>query len=504
MTIKLVVVSTAKNTNRILDEIKSLAGSDLEIVLHLGDKTAPYKASSLSRMLPTEGTDGHLMDDAPYSGAANDLIQHDDYFRQRDVFADHMNRTSESFKHKSHQLQNQQDYHDYHHILVDTLAQKIKASGATHCLFFNVPHLAYDTALYQVAKSLGLKITIVTQSLFPNRFYSMADPADYGAFEADPASPPYKIEKGSKPDLFYMKGIKQEREAGGRITRKALLQLMIFLAMKRPLKALNPMYLWKTLSKMQSIYGRFPKWRDPFAKFFHEDALAYFDQIAGYEDQDVDLSGDFVYFPLQMQPEMTTSALGGRFRDQAYAIERLSEILPEGVRILVKENPKQSAYMRGPMFFHRLNRIPSVTFLPSWADTHALTASAKFVAAITGTVGWEAIRAGTPALVFGKAWYRELPGVTQFSEDVTYEQVVANEIDHAALQQSVGALIARAHEGVVDRHYTQIVPNFNSEKNTAEVAASILKLMIGNLPKSFRSTTQQHDLATAEQLRTLG
>lgn len=485
MTIKLAVVSTAKNTNKILEQIETLAGTELEVVFHLGDKTAPYKGSSLSRMNAVHGMDGHLMEGNTYSGAARELIQNDDYFRERDVFADHMNRTSERYKYKSHPLENQQDFHDYHHILVDTLANKIKESGATHCLFFNVPHLAYDTALFQVVKALGLQITIVTQSLIPNRFYSMSDPSDYGAFKSNETAEPYKMERGSKPELFYMKGIKQENEETGRITGKAILQLMTYLAVKRPLQAFNPIYLWKTLTRIQRIYGSFPKWRDPFWRFFHEDEFAYFEHLAGYENQEVDLDGDFVYFPLQFQPEMTTSALGGRYRDQAYAIERLAELLPDGVRILVKENPKQGAYMRGPLFFHRLKRIPCVTILPSWADTHALTAASKFVAATTGTVGWEAIRTGKPALVFGKAWYRKLHGVVEFREDLTYEEVADLTIDHTQLEKSAGALIQSSHEGVVDRHYTKIVDGFDEINNQKKVANTIWDLLNDRQKTSF-------------------
>lgn len=485
MTIKLLVISTAKNTNDILEDVQKIAGEDLEIVLHLGSKSAHYKASSMSRLLPTNGTRGHVMSDNQYSGLARELIQSDDYFRQRDVFSDHLNRTSEPFKYKSHPLKTQQDFHDYHHILVDTLAQKVKESGATHCLFFNVPHLAYDTALYQVAKMLGLKITIVTQSIIPNRFFSMEDPADYGNFQIDPEAKPYEIEKGSLPDLFYMKGIKQEREEGGRITARAVAELVAFLATKRPLQAFNPFYIWKTLTHMREVYGNFPKWRDPFARFFHEDEFAYFDHIAGFEDQKVDLSGDFVYFALHLQPEMTTSSLGERFRDQAYAIERLAEILPEGVRILVKENPKQGGYMRGPLFFHRLKRIPSVTFLPSWADTHALIGASKFVATITGTVGWEAVRMGKPVLVFGNAWYRTLPGATKFSDNVSYQDILGSAPDHDDLQQAAGSLVERAHVGVVDRHYSKLVPDFEYSENSSTVAESIWALMNEQRATSF-------------------
>ncbi|MDF1619268.1 hypothetical protein [Pseudothioclava nitratireducens] len=380
-----------------------------------------------------------------------------------------------------------QDYVDYYHTLADVAAQTLIDRGVNHCLFFNVPHLAYDTIFYQAAKALNIPTTIVTQSLFPAKFFSMTDPAAYGGFVPLGGAEHFAIEKGSKPELFYMAGIKQQREEGGKISGKALLQLLTFLALKRPLKALNPVYVARLVRHMKKTYGAFPKWRDPFARFFHEDELAYFDQLATFEDQEVDLSGDYIYFPLQLQPEMTTSALGGRFRDQAYAIERLAGILPKGVRILVKENPKQGAYMRGPLFFHRLKRIPSVVFLPSWADTHKLTAGARFVATITGTVGWEAIRQGVPALVFGNAWYRKLPGVTEWREGLTYAEISGTGVNHTALEAAMGDLLAQAHDGVVDRHYVKIVKDYDEAKNDAGAARTILGLIQREIAPTFEA-----------------
>ena len=484
MTIRLAVVSTAKNTDAILERLKA-ANPDMEVVLHLGHVTADIKASALTRMNTREGGQAHPFRDQRWTGAGQALIESPDFLDAMETFVDHLHRRSEVNSYKAHPLRTMQDYVDYYHILADVIGTMLVERGVTHCLFFNVPHLTYDTIVHQMAGALGLPSTIVTQSLFPDRFYSMTDPHDYGRLPAGAEGPPHPIEKGSAPDLFYMKGIKQEREAGGTPTLRGMAQIALFLALHRPLKALNPVYLWRLARDVRRVYGAFPKWRDPFARFFHEDALAYFDHLATFEDEAPDLDGPFVYVPLQLQPEMTTSSLGGRFRDQALAIETLAAMLPEGVRILVKENPKQGSYMRGPMFFHRLRRIPAVTLLPSWADTHALTARAAFVASITGTVGWEAIRQGKPALVFGAAWYRGLPGVHHIADAPSYEAIRDTVIDHEALERAVGALLSRAHRGVVDRHYTVMVPDLDPQANAERAAATISGLIRGEIAPTF-------------------
>jgi hypothetical protein len=282
-----------------------------------------------------------------------------------------------------------------------------------------------------------------------------------------------------------MKGIAQQKVQGGRISAKAIGQLAAFLLLKRRWQALNPFYVASLLRRMQRIYGGLPAWRDPFARFFHADELPYFEHLLQFEDGPIDLDGPFVYFALQLQPEMTTSALGGPFKDQALAIEALARLLPPGVRILVKENPKQGAYMRGPMFFHRLARIPQVQFMPSHASTHDLTARALYVASISGTVGWEAVRKGKPALVFGHTWYASLPGVHTWHAGLTHEAIVSQPPDHAALEQAVGQLLGQAHAGIVERHYTTLVPGHDAAHNAQAVAQAVLPLLLGQAPTTF-------------------
>lgn len=483
MTIRLAVVCTGDTAGRILQALERAAGDSLSVVLRIGDGPDALDAAALSRM--RIGRTTAMLARQRWTGAAAALIESPEFQDRMEEFVDHLHRRGESSAYRSHPLRTMQDYADFYLILADAIGQMLVERGVTHCLFFSVPHLAYDTILYQMAKALGIATTILSPALFPDRFFSMSDVADMGDFPADPLAAPHAMEPGTRPDLFYMRGIKQEAEAAGRLTPRALAQLVAFLALKRPLRALNPVYVWRMAQHMQRVYGAFPKWRDPFARFFHEDALDYFDHLAGFETQEVDLSGDYVYFPLQLQPELTTAALGGRFRDQAYAIECLARILPPGVRILVKENPKQGAYMRGPMFFHRLRRIPSVTFLPSWANTHALTDGARFVATVTGTVGWEAIRTGKPALVFGKSWFRKLPGVVEWHDGIGYDQIAATRVDHAELERAVGALLARCHPGVLTRHFKAIVPGFDPEANAGRTARAVLDLIQGRQALTF-------------------
>ena len=228
-----------------------------------------------------------------------------------------------------------------------------------------------------------------------------------------------------------------------------------------------------------------PDWRDPFAKFFHTNELAYFKHLSGFERGEVDLSCKYIYVPLHNQPEMTTSSLGGKFRDQALLLECLARDLPADWKIYVKENPRQGSYARGPMFFHRLKRIPQLQVLPSNANTHALSRNAQFVASVGGTVGWEAIRQGRPAMVFGSAWYGSFEGVVQYEPGIDYQKLSEYAINHEKLEQDAGALFARSHEGVIEQLFFPLKPDLDHSKNINNVAFTSLKILREEMEPTF-------------------
>lgn len=126
---------------------------------------------------------------------------------------------------------------------------------------------------------------------------------------------------------------------------------------------------------------------------------------------------DYVFFALHNQPEASTLPCGGEFVNQLHALRCLASALPAGWEIYVKEHPRQ--FRRGhewvkarhPQFYHELAMLPGVRVMPLELDSRHLIANSRAVATVTGTVGWEAMQMGKPALVFGVPWYAGCPEV---------------------------------------------------------------------------------------------
>ena len=484
MTIKLAFAGRKPIFIPILEHIIALSKGEIEIVMTIGKKSADFNAASIQQISARSSKSGPLVANRQYSGAAEPIIQILNLLRIRDEFIDHMSRRAHEGQ-KNHQLRALDEYHNYFSIHYDALAAELIERKVTHVLMMDIPHRAYDTSLYHIANALNIPTYVMAQSLFGDRFFSMKTVEQNGVFRTVEVSPPFSIEKKEECSYFYMGNIGKNNERRGRFDIKRGMKLINFIKRQPIIEMLNPFLSFSYIKTINKIMGKFPHWRDPFAEFFDTSEMDYFCHLMKFENKPPNLEGRFVYFPLQLQPEMTTSALGGRFVDQAYAIERLSAILPDDVRILVKENPKHGAYRRGPMFFHRLRRIAKVEFLPSYSDTNQLVKRSMFVATVTGTAGWEAISLGKPALVFGIPWYRSFPGVIEYRDGVTFDEIMGQNWERSELEERLGALLYRSHEGIVVPGYEALVQDYDEARNIEKVAHVIHGLLMGKIETTF-------------------
>lgn len=485
--IRLCTVATSAPNVAVIDALRRIAPDRVEHIVHLGGKDADYKANTFFRMRAVRGGRGDLMDDDRFTGAARALETGPGMAAAQLEAIDNLTRGSDRMAYKHHGIQDFQDYQHITHIAHDVMGRMLRDEKITHVLFFDIPHLFYDTCLKHAAEALGLQVLILRQSFFPRQFFSMRDSYELGHLAPraeDAEATPHPLPEGG-PDLFYMKGIKQERDAPGGLSLRGIGQMVAHFAVNDPLKLLNPIYMIRLLRRMRKISGQFPAWRDPYFQFFHTDHLAYFEYIAETENTEPDLDQPFVYFPMQFQPEMTTSSLGGRYRDQLLALERLAELLPEGHLIYVKENPKQSGKLRSPLFFHRLERIKQVRLMPSYANSQELLAKSVAVANVSGTVGWEAVSAGKAVLCFGATWWAEAPGVTRYRPGLQFDEILSNSAERDAVERFAGRLQARSHSGNVQRHFVRADSEQPEDVNAEQVAHIVLDLFAGRVPHTF-------------------
>jgi hypothetical protein len=206
-----------------------------------------------------------------------------------------------------------------------------------------------------------------------------------------------------------------------------------------------------------------------------DEAKRWFDSVQCMEDIYGTFEQDrrYIYFPLHLQPEMSTDALGGIYADQLRALEELCSKLAPDMIVYVKENPKQGLYMREPSFFTRLAAIPNAVYLPVSVPTFELIAQAEAVATITGTAGWEAMLMGRPAIAFGQAWWAGLPGAFRWQEIDDLDAIFSHEHDRNALEGAFHALTARMGTGVIDPKYGRLLEKYDPRRSAEEVAQSL-------------------------------
>ncbi|MEN6568230.1 MAG: hypothetical protein ABFC57_18250 [Veillonellales bacterium] len=360
-----------------------------------------------------------------------------------------------------------QEYLNIFNLLVDYFYALLKKEAIELVIFEDIPHDGGNYVLYCMAKAMGIPTLIVCQTMFPDRFFYVFDVEDFGRFDQV-----YEIEKMGElaglqvkkqfeKDLFYMKE--------DTVTQRLQKKLEIVLNFSKWKE--ERLAVWHN---SQRKYGGFLKGilqRTTKKLLEYQLDRDYVKNSQTSFNDNVDLTMNFVYFPLHMQPEMTTSALGGIYCDQLLAIERLVDWIPDDWYIYVKENPKQTSFMRGKYFFERLKLIPKVKAVSGTFDTYELIRHSRFVATITGTAGWEAISGGKNVVVFGKAWYYTLPGVFAFSTELSLQKVLDYQICHEELEKRVALLLKKTGRGLVNRDYLPMNPQYQQEENNQQLAA---------------------------------
>lgn len=162
----------------------------------------------------------------------------------------------------------------------------------------------------------------------------------------------------------------------------------------------------------------------------------------------------YVYFPLHVQPEMSTMTYAPFYLDQPSILENISKSLPVGYRLVVKEHPSMLG-RRTADYYQRIRALPNVVLLSPAVDSLKIIKDAALIFTITGTVGLEGLISKKPVIVLGSTFYRYCPLVINAKHVAPpdWPQMVRTVLatyrhDEEVLTTFLGALFERAFRGV--------------------------------------------------------
>lgn len=180
--------------------------------------------------------------------------------------------------------------------------------------------------------------------------------------------------------------------------------------------------------KPQSLHKKRTKiyWSDKFFGYLKQKRTQAYLQTLFCKP---DFKEKYICYLLHFEPEATIQN-STVLESQLVVIKMISDTLPNGWFIYVKEHPAQfdmnndvgyyqmwdAQFFKTKMFYKKLASIPHVKIVPTETSSGELVDGAQAVASITGTVLFESVQKKKPVLVFS-----ELTPVT-FMEDAFFIQ----------------------------------------------------------------------------------
>ena len=216
-----------------------------------------------------------------------------------------------------------------------------------------------------------------------------------------------------------------------------------------------------------TVYVRLP-WREKIKKHYTNFKIfRYRKQIPDLKqffwplaNKVLDITGTFsmpvnrekyVYYPLHVDPEVSTSFFGKWYVNQLALIENIARSVPCDYKLYVKEHPYN--YSSRPFYFRKeIKRFSNVRLISPHANGFELIKNSSLVLTITGTAGWEAILLERPVLVLGEVHYNIFRGAAKINNikelPAMIKKMVGLEIDELETLRFITAIFNSTFEGI--------------------------------------------------------
>lgn len=110
------------------------------------------------------------------------------------------------------------------------------------------------------------------------------------------------------------------------------------------------------------------------------------------------------FYPMHSEPEIAISVYGKDWQNQIELIRKISQSIPLGAKLVIKEHPRSLGY-RSLSYYRALLKIPNVCFISPSTSTRDVINNSELVFVLSGFVGFEAILLKKPVISFGDIMY---------------------------------------------------------------------------------------------------
>lgn len=285
--------------------------------------------------------------------------------------------------------------------------------------FESTPHMGWDLVLYFVARLMNRQTLILSRTLLPDRVLLIEDFTKPPPLHDEPLEFDPEIEAAAwAPSTWSAASDMRNKDAldgkGAKSWKARLLEpIRLAKLANRPPRFISAVAASgpKTPLEIEALRRAHARWAARLRS-------AYDSHVSAMPD------GPYVYMALHFQPERTTQPEGLEFEDQLLALDLLSRAIPKSWSIVIKEHPRQFEltplplrlrHARTPEDYIEMAAIPNLHFAALDTPGGQLLAQCALAATVTGSTGWEALRIGKPAVVFGPCWYAGCEGVALVS-----------------------------------------------------------------------------------------
>ena len=162
----------------------------------------------------------------------------------------------------------------------------------------------------------------------------------------------------------------------------------------------------------------------------------------------IDFNEKYVYFPLHYEPERTSNPEWGKFFNQIESIIALRTLLPNNIKIYVKEHYSQITTIlqwfrwRSLYFYDIINKLENVYLIGVNNDSKKLIENSQFTCSLTWTAVIESVLSWKPWIFMWEPWYETLSPFTKFNNDIDIEKLINKKIDKAKTLELIKEFIS--------------------------------------------------------------